>query len=120
MVLHKAGRYEEAFARWDALLAPRPDEPRALAGFGLTADLSGQRLAEGEAALRTFLRASGVTPSSSADGESPTPAKVHYRLGNLLRRRGDLAPARAEYETARRLGPKLTEARDALAALRNC
>lgn len=116
-LLTRSGRYDEAFFRWDALLAARPNDPRALAGFGMTADLSGQRLAEGETALRTFLRQAASGSATIAEGDGPTPSRVHYRLGNLLRRRGASNEARAEYETALRLDPKLNEARNALHAL---
>lgn len=108
------GRYARAFAEYDAVLSREPDQPQALFGLGRTADLSGERLGAGEAALQRFLRL-GRAAADSGDG--PPPAHAHYVLGNLARRRGDAAAARTRYETALRLDPKLTEARQALAGL---
>lgn len=107
-------RYGASFAEWDAILAVDPAQPQALFGLGRTADLSGERLAEGEAALQRFLR---FTQKAANSGDGPSPARAHYVLGNLARRRGDLPAARERYETALRLDPKLTDARQALAAL---
>lgn len=109
----RSGRYAQSFAEWDAILALDPTYPHALYGLGRTADLSGQRLAEGEAALERFVRVGRSFP----DGEGASPARAHLVLGNLARRRGDLAGARGHYETALRLDPRLTDARQALGSL---
>ena len=106
--------YTKAFAQYDALLAADPGQLHALYGVGRLAALTGQRAAEGEAALRKFLDKYRPDP----DG-GPTPARAHYFLGRLLAARGDRSGARAEYTEALRLRPKLDEARKALEALGN-
>ena len=104
--------YAKAFAQYDALLTADPGQLRALYGLGRLAATTGQRTAEGEAALRKFLDKYRPDP----DG-GPTPARAHYFLGKLLAARGDRDGARAEYTEALRLRPKLDEARKALDAL---
>ena len=76
--------YEKAFAQYDLLLRNDPDEPRALYGLGKLAALTGQRPAEGEAALRRFLEHYQPDPD-----DGPSPARAHYFLGKLLADRGD-------------------------------
>ena len=84
-------RYDRAFAQYDALLASDPDEARGLYGLGRLAVLTGQRPAEGEAALRRFLDHYQPDPD-----DGPSPARAHYFLGRLLAARGDQAGARRE------------------------
>lgn len=105
------GRYQQAFAQWDSVLAVAPDEPHALYGLGRTAAVSGQRSQEGETALRSFLK------NPKPDAEGPSPARAHYYLGALLAKRGDAAAARAEFQEALRLNSGLSEAKQALAKL---
>ena len=105
------GRPAEAFAAFDRVLAREPDNLVALYQLGRVAALSGQRLAEGEAALRRYLE----QPSHPAG--QPTNAQAQYRLGELLARRGDTAGARAAYEAALRLDPGLKPAAEALRRL---
>lgn len=102
-------QYKEAFSQWDELLTHDRTQPDGLYGLGKTAVLSGQRTAEGEAALRTFLA------TAKPDPDGPTPARAHFYLGRLLALKAD-SQARAEFETALRLEPKLREARQALEA----
>ena len=104
-------RFPPAFAQWDAMLSLDPGQPRALYGLGKTAALSGQRQVEGEAALRTFLQI------AQPDADGPPPARAHFYLAQLLEKRGDPSEARAEYQAALRLNPKLDAARQALASL---
>ena len=92
--------YPKAFAQYDALLAIDPDQQHALYGLGKLAALTGQRQAEGEAALRRFLDQYQPDPD-----EGPPPARAHYFLGRLLAARSDKAGARTEYEAALRLRP---------------
>lgn len=105
------GRYAEAFAQFDALLIRRADNLAALYQLGRIAALSGERLEQGEAALRRYLDA----PAQPAG--QPTKAHAQYRLGDILARRGQTAEARAAYKTALELDPKLKPAADALARL---
>ena len=104
-------RYPDAFAQWDQMLQHDRVQPRGLYGLGKTAAVTGQRTAEGEAALRTFLAV------AKPDPDGPTPARAHFYLGRLLAARKDPA-ARSEYEAALRLNPKMPEARRALDDLR--
>jgi Flp pilus assembly protein TadD len=50
--------------------------------------------------------------------ENPSLAAAHYRLGNILEKKGDAAGARAEYETSIKIDAKQKEARAALAKLK--
>lgn len=103
-------RYPQAFAQWDAMLQADHDQPRALYGLGETASASGDRTAEGEAALKRFFAV--VKP----DPDGPSVARAHYYLGRLLERRGG-PEARAEYEAALRLNPGMRDARRAIDGL---
>ena len=105
-------QYPQAFAEWDAMLSVDPARPSALYGLGRTAALSGQRTAEGENALRTFLGAPGSDP------EGLPMARAHLYLGMLLEQRGERDEARSEYEKALRLEADLPEAKQALSSLK--
>lgn len=88
-------RFEAAFAEFEAVLRERPDDFVALYHIGRCAALSGQHVERGIAALRRCLE---LTPPRG-DGQ-PSHACVHYRLGNLLEKRGDSEGARREYDRA--------------------
>lgn len=104
-------KYPEAFALFDEVLKTSPDNYLALYTVGRTAAQTGQRVDLGEKCLRRCL---ALTPAASAPGHAP----VHWRLGNLAERRGDLAVARACYEAALKLDPAFKQAADALAKLK--
>ena len=106
----ESGRFAQAFAQWDEVLHADLTQRHALYGLGKTAALSGQRIDEGETALRAFLA------TAEPDPDGPTAAHAHFYLGRLLARRGN-AGARGEYETALRLDPGMENARKALAAM---
>jgi tetratricopeptide (TPR) repeat protein len=103
-------RWDAAFEIYEAMLATDPNAWNALYQIGRTAALSGKRLDRGAAALQRYL---GHTP----DSESPPLANAHYRLGMILEKQGNKAAARAEYQAAIKLDPKLDDARDALKKL---
>ncbi len=105
------GRHAEAFTAFDGILGREPDNLLALYQLGRVAAISGQRLPEGEAALRRYL----AQPTHPAG--QPTNAHAQYRLGELLARRGDTAGARAAYQDALRLDPGLKPAAEALGHL---
>ena len=101
-------RFAQSFAQWDAILAIDPAQGRALYGLGKAAAESGQRQAEGEAALRGYLQ------NARPDADGPPAARAHFYLARLLEKRGDHPGARVEYEAARRLNPRLDDAQQAL------
>ena len=104
-------RWPEAWAAVDRYNVLRPDFPGAWYAVGRTAAESGQRLGEGDAALRRYL-AEPVAP-----GQPPL-AGAHWRLGMIAEKRGDRAGARREYEAALKLDPTQKGAKDGLARVK--
>jgi len=107
------GRAAAAFATLDAFLARRPDDVAARIQYGRLAGATGQQLARGERLLREVLTA----PAWEVNQYRPSQASVHYRLGVVLAKAGKRSEARAAYEAALRLDPKLKSAREALSQL---
>lgn len=113
-LLHQQKKeWEKAFAALDEALALDANYPFALYQVGRTSALSGQQLDRGEKCLRTYL----AMPLRE-ELENPSLASAHFRLGNILEKKGDSAGARSEYEAALKIDPKQKEARAALAKLK--
>lgn len=93
-------RHEAAFAEFESVLREEPDNFLALYHIGRCAAVSGRNLERGIDALRRCEKLAG--PDT---GDLPTPACVHFRLGNLLEKKGEGDAARKEYAEARRLHP---------------
>lgn len=108
--LQQNGKTDEAFAVGDKLLARRPAEVAAQFAFVRLVAASGQRLDRGEAVARQLL----ALPSGAPDASLPTPAMLHFRLGEILDKKNERAAARKEFEIALQLNPKLDAARRAL------
>lgn len=104
-------QFDKAFAVLDERLRTNPTELTTLYAVGRTASLSGQKLDEGERALKTYL--GSPTPEAG-----PAPAHVHYRLGTIYEKKGAKDLAREEYRTALQLNPKHQDAQKALASLK--
>jgi tetratricopeptide (TPR) repeat protein len=113
LVHQKKKEWDKAFTALDQALAMDANYPFALYQVGRTAALSGQQLDRGEKCLRTYL----AMPLRE-ELENPSLAAAHYRLGNILEKKGDSAGARAEYETSVKIDPKQKETRAALAKLK--
>jgi hypothetical protein len=79
--------------------------------LGRTAAVTGRELDRGEAALRSLLT------TSSDTGPRILPENVHYRLGDIAAKRGDVTGARTEYNKALALNPKHEAAKNALRGL---
>jgi len=95
-------KFPEAFAVYEEVLRVAPDDYNTLYQVGKLADTTGQELDRGLAALRRCLT---ITPT---DSRGYVPA--HWRIGNILLRKGDKAGARTAYEAALKLNPEFTEA----------
>src|SRR6476646_6857225 len=87
--------WTQAFAALDRALALDPAFPFALYQVGRTAALSGLQLDRGEKCLRTY-----IEMPVRDELENPSLAAAHFRLGNILEKKGDRDGARKEYETA--------------------
>ena len=87
---------EDAFALFEEVLRDVPDDFLALYHVGRCAALSGEHLEKGLASLQRCLE---LTPPPG-DGK-PTPANIHYRMGNIHEKGGDRAAADREYALAK-------------------
>ncbi len=105
--------WTQAFAALDRALALDPNFPFALYQVGRSAALSGYELDRGEKCLRTY-----IAMPVREELENPSLAAAHFRLGNILEKKGDRDGARKEYETALAIDPKQKLAREALAKLK--
>jgi len=105
--------WEKAFSALDRVLATDANHPMALYQIGRTAALSGEQLDRGEKCLRSYI----AMPVREAL-ENPPVAGAHFRLGQIREKKGDIADARKEYETALSMDPKQKQAREALAKLK--
>lgn len=108
-------RVDESFAALDAFLERHPTDIAVRFRLGRMAASTGQQLPRGEVMLRALLAA----PDWAVAPGRPTRAGVQYRLGQLLVRSGRTAEARAAYQAALTLDPRLQAARDALASLKD-
>ena len=106
------GKGDDAFSVLDKYLAKHPGDRVAQFYVGRTAAMTGKQLDRGEQALRALLAAQAADTGPRVALET-----VHFRLGDIAAQRGDKARARAEYEAALKINPKLEQARRALAAL---
>ncbi|HKG90750.1 MAG TPA: tetratricopeptide repeat protein [Gemmatimonadaceae bacterium] len=105
------GQVDKAFATLDELRQRRPKDMAAVYSVGRLGAATGQQLDRAEQSLRAYLQ---YAPGPN----EPTHAGAHWRLGQIHEKRGDKAAARAEYETALRMDPKLKGAQESLKALK--
>ena len=106
-------RPADAFATLDKVLAQRPNEPMALYYIGRVATVSGEQIDRGEASFRKYL----ALPPDPNDKNRVAPANAHFRLGELLAKKGSTADAKREFEAALQLNPRLEAAKTALKKL---
>ncbi len=99
--------WPDAWAAVDRLRRAQPDAPVVQYVVGRLAAESGQQLDRGAAALARYLQ---TTPRQ---GDPPL-ANAHLRLGTIYEQQAKKPEARAEFEAALRLDPKLAGARDGL------
>jgi tetratricopeptide (TPR) repeat protein len=104
-VLEEQGNFTAAFAAIDARLAKKPGDLVALTLLGRGAAMSGQRLPEGLAALKTVM-ADSAEAASPRTGFRISTAGLHYRTAMILALQADTVAALAEYKQAVALAPK--------------
>jgi len=97
------GQPDKAFAMFESLLQLKKAEWPAYFEIARTALISGERLARGKESAQIYIR---HTPT---EGE-PSKAEAHVLLGDIYEKMGRKDLARAEYDSARQLDPKLNEA----------
>jgi tetratricopeptide (TPR) repeat protein len=110
VLYQEAKRWADAYAAIQRWIADEPRSNNAQYQLGRLAAASGQYLAEGEAALRKYL----TMPRGKDD---PAPKNAQYRLGQVLAHAGRKDEARAAFQAALKLDPKMKEAKEAMAAL---
>ncbi|MDI1251284.1 MAG: tetratricopeptide repeat protein [Lacunisphaera sp.] len=104
-------KFDLAFAEFETALQQNPDDYAALFQLGRLAAITGEQTDRGLAVLRQCL---GQTPP---EGQPPH-AAAHWRIGNILEKKGDQPGARAAYEAALRIDPKFPQAIDSLQRLK--
>jgi tetratricopeptide (TPR) repeat protein len=103
-------KYDDAFVILEDLHRSHPETLAASYQIGRTAAMSGQRLDQGEAALKEYL---AHTPD---DSDEPL-WTAHWRLGQILEKKGDPAAARSEFEAALKLNPTQPQLLEAMRRL---
>jgi tetratricopeptide (TPR) repeat protein len=103
-------QFDRAFAEFESVLQENPDDYSALYQVGRLAATTGERLDRGLSCLQRCL---ALPPAPSLSH-----AAAHWRIGNILEKKGDTAGARAAYEAALKLDPKFPQAAEALKKLR--
>lgn len=104
-------KFSEAFTLLEQSVTESPEDYTALYAIGRLAATTGENLDRGLETLRKCLT---LSPPEGAPGR---PA-AHWRMGNILEKKGDRATARLSYETALKLDPHFAAAKKSLAALR--
>ena len=103
--------WSEAFALGDELHRTYPENREVFYQRGRLAALSGLRVDEGIVALQSCLR---TPPVSGAVSQ----AQVHFRLGSLHEKKGDLGAARTAYQNCVQADPNHRLAQEALTRLK--
>lgn len=103
-------KYPEALAMLEEVVVDRPDDYEALYQIGRLAAITGERLDRGLATLRQCL---AQTPPKG----QPPHAAAHWRIGNILEKKGDKAGAKSAYEASLASDPKFKEAIESLKKL---
>ncbi|MEP7001017.1 MAG: tetratricopeptide repeat protein [bacterium] len=105
-------RWSDAFATLDRVATRIPTEPNVPLAIARVAYLSGEQLPRGEEAAKRWIA------SPPHDASTNSRAVGHLRLGNIYEKTGRKELARAEYEMALSLNPKLEDAKKGLDAVK--
>jgi len=103
-------KYDEAYQIFEKILKVSPEEMNAYYQVGRIGSLSGQNVDWAEECLKKYLK-------YKPEGDEPSLAWAHYRLGLLYEHKGEKELAKTEYEKALGLDPGHAEAKKALEKL---
>jgi tetratricopeptide (TPR) repeat protein len=110
--LSNNNRADEVFPIVERFLAKQPDNVIGQWWFARTTAITGKQMDKGEEIIKRLLTIpAGQSPRVSYDA-------LHYRLGDIHAKRGDKAKAKAEYQEALKINPKLEPAKKALEAVK--
>lgn len=112
--LLSTNKLDDAGATVERFVGKHPADLTGMFWTGRVAAASGKQLEQGERALRAVL----ASPALGTEG-APNAAQTHFRLGELLARKGAKAEAKTEFEAALRINPRLAGAKRALADLKS-
>jgi len=101
------GRYDDAFRVFEEIVRTDPGQMVAMYQIGRTAVLSGRNLDRAAECLRLYL---GYRPGDN----DPNLGWAHFRLGQVLEKKGSADAAKREYAAAVAADPRNKEAKSAL------
>ncbi len=110
LVYQQAKRWDDAFAHFTTWTREAPTVSRAWYQLGRTSALSNSRHEQGVAAMKRYLE----VPRGPGD---PEPQHAYYRMGQIYAHAGQVVEARAAFEAALKLDPKMKGAREELQKL---
>ncbi len=110
VLYQEAKRWPDAYVAVKKWIVDEPTSNNAQYQLGRLAAESGQYLPEGEAGLRKYI----TMPRGKDD---PELKNAQYRLGQVLAKAGRKDDARAAFQAALKLDPKMKEAKTALSTL---
>ena len=108
----REARWADAFATLDRVAARVPSEHMVPMRIARVAVSSGEQLPRAEEIVKRWI---ANPPATATSGNKAT---AHFRLGQVYEKTGRSAQARAEYEQALRINPKLEDAKKSLDALK--
>jgi tetratricopeptide (TPR) repeat protein len=110
--LSNNNRSEEALPIAEKFMVAHPGDVLGQWWFARTTAISGKQMDKGEEIINRLM----TIPTT----QSPriTHDVLHYRLGDIQLKRGDKAKAKASYQEALKINPKLEAARKALTELK--
>jgi tetratricopeptide (TPR) repeat protein len=110
LTYQQAKRWADAYQHFKAWTAEDANAGTAWYQLGRTAAMSGQYLQEGEQALLRYLK----MPHAANE---PKNENAYHRLGQVQAHAGKKTEARASYQAALKLDPKMKEVKEELAKL---
>lgn len=103
-------RYDLAFTLYENTLIKFPNNRYILYQIGRTASLSGENAEKGINAMKSYIEL-------ATDKNSPSLAAAYYHIGQIDQKKGNMAGAKRNYETALKLNPDHKPSKEAMEKL---